>query len=769
MRMYCAGVAVVGLLSFVATADADSSRMPREVRSENGEWLLKIEAGRPGRNKARPCVATLIATSGAPYTNAAHADTAALADGAGAAESDSGESDRRGESRRGGGRVQWERPLVNDVAPAAVLVRDDGRFVVTLGEYRKGGARHALVIYGERGQLLRHFILTDLLGADDWQHVRKTRDNVEWLKDADLAFVETDRFVIDLEWGKKLTVDLKSLRLLNEDEPENPADEVPPEFRELLSHSGDDEGAAAAADALAMLAEKMDTTPETLQQLLDRGLVDVDKLLAELALTDPAAAEAMAAALAAREADAPVEPTPDSSAAAVADAAGEDPADAPASTEAMVAETPDELVADELSAAADGPGIMVPAPDPSNPVDYVSWLNAMTQTPGENAGPILMAAQESLVPWTGSDDLYNAAVDGSAEALNSPEIQAWLDANAPALDQMRQATEMEFQGWQVQSDDGSLVGVLLPALSPTRQLAKTAVLDSLRLMQRGDFDSASARVLDTLALGSQAGAGPTLIENLVGVAVQSLGADTLLDLVERAPADFDFANLAEQTAQKYRPTRPMEESIQFERAFFLDSMQRMFKPDPATGALRLDPRQASVYLSMTSQAESTVDKLKTIAELAAVDFDQTLAQANQYYDALSAAVKLPYPEARAAMKQLESQIEHGNAVMRMLTPALSRAAFLKKRAETQRRAALLVTRVMAHKQRHGRLPESLEELGDPDLVLDPLSGQHFAYRRDGDQFSLYSLGQDGVDNGGVHDRKAEVNDLVYWPRPPKNQ
>ncbi len=768
MRMNCAGVAVAGLCWLVVVAGADESRLPREVRSENGQWLLRLEAGRPGRNKPRPCVATLMAARDARSSTAPEAADAPPADGAAASESGSDDSDRRDESRRGGGRIQWERPLVNDVAPAAVLVRDDGRFVVTLGEYRKGGARHALVIYGERGQLLRHFILTDLLAADDWPHVRKTRDNIEWLKDAEPAFVEPDRFVVDLQWGKILTIDLKSLRLLDENEPGNAADDVPPEFRDLLSHAGDGEG-AAAADALATLAEKMDTTPETLQQLLDRGLVDADKLLAEVAQTDPAAADAIAAALAAGEADAPVEPSPDPSAAAAADSAGENPLSSEMLDVEILVDPDAALAESEPVAAADGPGIVVPAPDPANPVDYVAWLNAMTETPGENAGPLLTAAQESLVPWTGSDDLYTAAMGGNAEALTSPEVQAWLDANATALEQMRAATALEFQGWPMQSADGSLIGVLLPALTPTRQLARTAVLDSRRLMQLGDFDSASARVLDTLALGAQAGAGPTLIENLVGVGVQAMGAETLLDLAERAPADFDFAALAEQTAEKFRPTRPMEESIQFERAFFMDSMQRMFEPDPTTGALRLNPRQASAFLSLTGQTDSTVDKFKTIAELAALDFDQTLTEANRYYDALSAAAKLPFPEARAAMQQLESQIEHSNAVMRVLTPALSRAAFLKNRVETQRRASLLVTRVMAHKQQHGRLPESLAELGDPALALDPLSGQPFAYRRDGDQFSLYSLGQDGVDNGGVHDQKAEVNDVVYWPRPPKHQ
>ena len=58
--------------------------------------------------------------------------------------------------------------------------------------------------------------------------------------------------------------------------------------------------------------------------------------------------------------------------------------------------------------------------------------------------------------------------------------------------------------------------------------------------------------------------------------------------------------------------------------------------------------------------------------------------------------------------------------------------------------------------------------GDAEMAFDPFTGDRFAYRRDGDDFTLYSLGGNGIDDGGVHDRRGDTNDIRFWPRPPKD-
>jgi hypothetical protein len=394
----------------------------------------------------------------------------------------------------------------------------------------------------------------------------------------------------------------------------------------------------------------------------------------------------------------------------------------------------------------------------------------MSVTSGPNAAPDIEAAIAAHQPWEGDGALFDAALAGDADALASPEIQAWLDANQAALDHIKAANSKEFAGWQLRSDDGSLIGALLPALAPQRQLARAAVMDGKRLEASGDHARAAERYLDTLAAGAQAGNGPTMIENLVGIAVQTLASEALLDLPTHADgAQIDYVKLAQDAEQAYRPVRPMDESVQFERASMLDAIQRTFVADPATGGYRVNPEMAMNFMAMAGSGDLG-DKVRTLAQVASLRYEDTLAQANAYYDALTEAVRLPYQDARGYLGELERNLEQtakGNIMIKTLTPALSRAHFLKTRAETQRRASLLVTNVMAYRQQHGSLPESLEAFAGREFVTDPFTGQPFAYLRDGDDFTLYSLGGNGIDDGGVHDPKAEASDVVYWPRPPK--
>jgi hypothetical protein len=52
---------------------------------------------------------------------------------------------------------------------------------------------------------------------------------------------------------------------------------------------------------------------------------------------------------------------------------------------------------------------------------------------------------------------------------------------------------------------------------------------------------------------------------------------------------------------------------------------------------------------------------------------------------------------------------------------------------------------------NGRWPALLDELVPaylPAAPVDSYSGQQFRFRIDGEDFVLYSVGQDGIDNGG---------------------
>jgi len=97
-------------------------------------------------------------------------------------------------------------------------------------------------------------------------------------------------------------------------------------------------------------------------------------------------------------------------------------------------------------------------------------------------------------------------------------------------------------------------------------------------------------------------------------------------------------------------------------------------------------------------------------------------------------------------------------------PNLSRAADIAVRAETERRLTIVAIAEKRFQLAHGTLPRSLDELvpeflfevpGDP-MGSGPL---HFKQSQDG-AFCLYSVGEDGHDDGG--DPTGSTNKFGFW-------
>jgi hypothetical protein len=84
-------------------------------------------------------------------------------------------------------------------------------------------------------------------------------------------------------------------------------------------------------------------------------------------------------------------------------------------------------------------------------------------------------------------------------------------------------------------------------------------------------------------------------------------------------------------------------------------------------------------------------------------------------------------------------------------------------------ATVSLVAIFAYRGQEGRLPESLQQLVAKGLLssvpMDPYSGAPLLYKVNGDDFTLYSVGEDFVDDGGLpcswNDKSG--GDHVFWP------
>jgi len=88
------------------------------------------------------------------------------------------------------------------------------------------------------------------------------------------------------------------------------------------------------------------------------------------------------------------------------------------------------------------------------------------------------------------------------------------------------------------------------------------------------------------------------------------------------------------------------------------------------------------------------------------------------------------------------------------------------KAETYRRLARLACRLEEYRLAHGQYPDTLDALPDlpAHLNQEVLSEQPLQYHRKGNGYSLYSLGWNQKDDGGVYSTDAKEGDWP-WPSP----
>jgi hypothetical protein len=140
----------------------------------------------------------------------------------------------------------------------------------------------------------------------------------------------------------------------------------------------------------------------------------------------------------------------------------------------------------------------------------------------------------------------------------------------------------------------------------------------------------------------------------------------------------------------------------------------------------------------------------------------------------------PWPEVRAACSNLNQHLDeklkggrndhfhiHRFIVSKITIPNVVNALRVAVQNETKRRLAITAIALKRYELRHGHPPPNLSAL-TPELLgqvlIDPMSGGPLCYRLNPDgTFVLYSVGEDGKDDGGKGGMDFWSGPDAVWP------
>jgi len=140
------------------------------------------------------------------------------------------------------------------------------------------------------------------------------------------------------------------------------------------------------------------------------------------------------------------------------------------------------------------------------------------------------------------EDQLGRAIQRPWTAKECPELAAWLISNDKPLAVVIEASKRRdyfnpLVAPHAENETGVLIGARLPSVQKCRTLA--GALAARAMLQCGDrrFDEAWQDLMACHRLGRLVGRGASLIEALVGIAVEQVARTAELAYLERAPLD----------------------------------------------------------------------------------------------------------------------------------------------------------------------------------------------------------------------------------------
>jgi hypothetical protein len=327
-------------------------------------------------------------------------------------------------------------------------------------------------------------------------------------------------------------------------------------------------------------------------------------------------------------------------------------------------------------------------------------------------------------------------------------LEKWLGPKAAAVALARRLADMP-RGRHRLTLATNPLGTLLPDQQETRSVASLLRYDALLRAHKKDIDGALVSCRACLNAGRSLGDEPFLVSQLIRIACIFIACNQAERALAQGEAtDAELLALQKLLAEEDRDTA-MVAALRGERAIMDDLFRKM-----EDGTLKTQELFGTRSESMPQGTSWRV----MLLGFSRADFRRDHLLALEMMNKLVEAGRLPEHEQAARNSALEAEIKalpQDAVLARMLLPAVTKVGEAHRRKTAQVRALMALLAVERYRLKHGKWPGKLDDL-KPDFLtaipLDPYDGKPLRYVKRADGVTVYSVGHDGVDDGGKIDR-----------------
>ena len=368
-------------------------------------------------------------------------------------------------------------------------------------------------------------------------------------------------------------------------------------------------------------------------------------------------------------------------------------------------------------------------------------------------------------------------------------IEKWLNDNNEIFELVIAGAKKPYC-WQTYGGGGDtteMMSILMPNLSGFRKLTRALLWRARLRAEQGRFEDAFVDIKSCYCLGQHIRGDKTLVEQLVGIAIQAMSVRTIREIV--GGYEIDSAVLAD-FQRDFEPIIADENfaiTLKAEKLFMYDEIQRCFTSDRfGKGHLYLPRFGNMIDMPAVIRSEEGIgDFIVFVLYSAPYLFghpnkEETLKSVNalyDYYEQLFLKTGVQRHAESDAIDDKFKELVNSNVFLRTLTPAVKRIAEIGNRVPTDVGAALTMIAIFRYNRDTGRYPQNLDQLVTDgylkQLPIDSYSDKPLVYKKTEDNFILYSVGPDFKDDDGVSakDSKGRARpwrdngDAVFWPLP----
>lgn len=426
-------------------------------------------------------------------------------------------------------------------------------------------------------------------------------------------------------------------------------------------------------------------------------------------------------------------------------------------------------------------------------VDYVAELNRMVRPVADetlNAAPLYEKAVE-LYEEKSSDEMSELLGKKYNEATNEQKqlIEQWLEDNDEIFDLVVAGTNKPYCWREYKEAEGSegLMSVLLPHLSEFRRLAYALRWRIWLSTERNRYEDSFNDIKTCYRLGQHVKGNFILIEQLVGIAIESLAVHTLRDILSRHEIDSAMLATLQEEFQQITNNEDFIISLKTEKLFMYDETQRCFTKDRLGGGHLYIPRVTGLGGDIPTKLDDIVLEVVLSPQqwlgAAKILFlhpnkQQTREAGERFYAWAETIVNQSPCQIRGKGIDIEQEamkIIGGNLLLEVLCPAVWKINQINYRNKIDVQATLAIIAILRYKLDKGDYPDSLDKLTESGYLkqvpIDPYSDKPLVYKKIDGDFILYGVGLNFTDDGGEVYRDDEgrvrlwgdVGDWVFWP------